>query len=210
MAHHIAQLLAQANKEQDPKRLRAIKAEIADLVLRIWANRHQFGERIDPLVKCRKAAEVLASVHPSTNRYFAHPNQLVEQTESRLQLAAVAQTLVLITLRRVVPPTQKRVGATVDAALDPAERDLLREIERVSQLIVAAEAIVADAMKGDAQAGSDPEAWLLGRVFKITDELRKAADDTAEGNPAATPLKATPKASPNKARPPRRRTKAPK
>ena len=66
MAHHLAEVIAEANRTVGPSKA-ASEAQAVDLVLKLWAHRRALPEPIDPLGGYREAVEVLARLVPEAN-----------------------------------------------------------------------------------------------------------------------------------------------
>jgi hypothetical protein len=130
-----AELLAKAESSKGQERAKA-QDRTAELVLKIWDSRRNFPHRADPLSIYPKAAEVLAAIHPTTERFsiWKQPNRLSLPSLS-LNIFDLASRVALLGLLDVIPKEEKQPPLSVKSMLSKPEAAYLDAIRGVHDLL---------------------------------------------------------------------------
>ena len=151
MTHHLAELLVSANCA-DVEERRAAEDRVAALIPRIWAQRHVAPLGMNPLAAYAKAAQVLAAIHPTTDR-FAPSSPPGTPTRAALSLEAFDLTsrLAVLGLVELLPEVPPKVATAVEKFFSAEEMDFLRAARKTYDLL----ALAAGARKGKKSAAID-------------------------------------------------------
>ncbi len=71
LAHHVAELIHDAEYAKDPKARREAQKRASDTILKIWDHRANLPGHANPLARYREILEVLSELRPDTNDWFA-------------------------------------------------------------------------------------------------------------------------------------------
>ena len=72
MAHHLAELMADAEQSTDPEQRRTKEKEAAEAIIKLWQHRHSYDNRINPFQELKPILQVLRSLDPNRNVWIAH------------------------------------------------------------------------------------------------------------------------------------------
>lgn len=137
MAHHLAELLVAAKDADDAERP-AAEDRVANLILRIWAQRDAEPIGINPLAPYAKAAQVLAAIHPR-ERLFA-PLSLREaptRVARSLEVFDLASRLTVLSLADILPNPPPGVEEIFERFLSDEERNFLAAARATYDLLAS-------------------------------------------------------------------------
>lgn len=118
MAHHLAELIAEAAQAVGPAKVEAEQRAV-DLILKLWLHRRALPEPVDPLGSLRPAIAVLERLMPDQNpwRFHRGPGETLEtilqdifQNMARITLAGIE-----LTQRTQVRPIAKAEANMLEA-----------------------------------------------------------------------------------------------
>lgn len=67
MSHHIAELIADAEREADPEDKRKKESQAAEAISKLWQHRSHYENRINPLHNLKLILQVLHTLDPNRN-----------------------------------------------------------------------------------------------------------------------------------------------
>src|SRR5688572_5692390 len=67
MAHHIAELLTAVDAAPSDKLRRERQNEAVQVILKLWAHRSTYENRINPLLELKPIVQVIRTLHPDSN-----------------------------------------------------------------------------------------------------------------------------------------------
>ena len=126
MAHHLAEVLAEARDSTGPQKVDA-EARAVELILRIWSHRRALPDRITPLGAYRKAIKVLERMMPDANPWIRRQSSGYEGLLAEMFDILGRATYAGLLLTSGSEPRQPTPEET--AALDEEERRLLALLE---------------------------------------------------------------------------------
>jgi ABC-type cobalt transport system substrate-binding protein len=123
LAHHLAELMANAGTAVGAKKIQAQKAAV-DLILKLWSHRRALPKDADPLGHLREAIEVLAHLVPPANPWAHHPSAGHYDTLLRSMFRTMGEAVLFgVLLTQVTTP--RSVSAVERNFLDERENLLL-------------------------------------------------------------------------------------
>lgn len=126
MAHHLAEVLTEAEDSTGPEKADA-EARAVELVLRIWSHRQALPDRATPLGAYRKAIKALERMMPDANPWIRRKSSGDEALLGEMFEILGRATYVGLLLTSVSEP--RRVTPEEVDALDEEERRLLTLLE---------------------------------------------------------------------------------
>ena len=72
MAHHIAELIADAESQTDPEAKRKKETEAAESISKLWQHRSNYDNRINPLHDLKPILQVLQTLDPNSNLWISN------------------------------------------------------------------------------------------------------------------------------------------
>lgn len=134
MTHHLAELMSKVEQAEGEERERAA-AQTSELILKIWENRRNLPCQADPLLTYQRAADVLAAIHPRTERF-----EILERFNKptlaslSLELFDLASRVALLGLFDVLPERKRDIPSSVQERLSESEAAYLASIQGVYKL----------------------------------------------------------------------------
>lgn len=178
IAHHLAELIAEAAQAVGPAKVEAEKRAV-DLILKLWLHRRALPEPVDPLGSLRPAIAVLERLMPDQNPWHFHrkPGDSLEtilqdifQNMARVTLAGIE-----LTQRTQVRPIAK----AEENMLETEEVRLLAMLERWKPCIATQpnqEIIYQRLISGEETAAAPDDNALVGNAkdrAQIIDQLEQ-------------------------------------
>ncbi len=135
MAHHLAELLAKVEKCRNTSERRAAEERATSVILKIWEHRQQLRGTAYPLSQYRKAADVLAVIHPQPNQFRTrHHLSKAGSLDLTLEVFSAASSLALFALIDLLPERKASSDPAAVALLDAEEKEFLEAIEGIYKL----------------------------------------------------------------------------
>jgi hypothetical protein len=137
MAHHLAELLVAAKDADDAERP-AAEDRVANLILRIWAQRDTEPIGITPLASYAKAAQVLAAIHPKERLFAPLSLQEVPTRVARsLEVFDLASRLTVLSLADILPNPPPGVEEIFEQFLSGEEKNFLAAARATYDLLAS-------------------------------------------------------------------------
>lgn len=128
MAHHLAELITEAEKiKGDERRERLV--QILDLISKIWSHRASFPHKIYPLDRLSDLLSLVKALDPSANlnqtEQSNDPKDLLSSTYYRFQVVVV-HALLLLSGTTAIPENVK----DFEPFLDKQESEIIKTVRR--------------------------------------------------------------------------------
>lgn len=134
MAHHIAELITDAESATDPEAKRTKEAQAAEAISRLWQHRSAYDNRINPLHELQPILQILRTLNPNRNVWitnFGGPDgnafaQVYDALRRLVILMVVRKTgqsrLVVSTTSAHQNNDEKEIIASINAWLSDTQR----------------------------------------------------------------------------------------
>jgi hypothetical protein len=127
LAHHLAELMMEAERATGPAKAEA-EARASDLILRLWAKRHELPAAADPLGSYREAIAVLSRLMPDRDPWAAYAHHGDPERVFHDLFDCMARVVVCgLLLTRARPP--REVTPAEEAAMEQEELALREHLD---------------------------------------------------------------------------------
>lgn len=181
MAHHIAELITDAESQTDPEAKRKKETQAAESISKLWQHRSKYDNRINPLHDLKPILQVLQTLDPNRNVWitnFGGPDG-----KAFAQVYDAVRRLVILMIIKKSGDTakagtstsahqdadEKEITATINAWLDDKQKARLAQPRETKQTGKAREP------KNKAQS-KDPDALAKSLI----EHARKALDHLSD------------------------------
>jgi hypothetical protein len=182
MAHHVAELIADAEKQPDSPAGRAIRAKVAEAILQLWEHRLSVESHLNPFGDLKSVAHTLRTLNRNENGWLNFNAGAISQVYDafrRLVLCIAFKRMeTLAEARKAVSRAQltkkfqaaeeKLIAGTLDIWLDDVLRKRLSVPTRKSK------------SPGKSKAAKAPTADIAAIAQSILGELREALDKLSD------------------------------
>lgn len=196
LAHHIAELIRDAETAASPRDRRSATKSAAETILKLWAQRTDLPGEVNPLAQYREALRALLAIKPDHRRWLGSPGRNLPDAAASVyrRFPQLMEVLVLLPSVRA-NKSDARISAAVKKFLTNDENRLLNELVVRISLTGINEDDGGSESKSDFERFEEKAEKLIDETIKDLQNIRQSGRQKKSGrllNPAV--LRGLPKA----------------
>lgn len=174
MAHHLAELIEEAQTQNDPRRRESARRRASELVLKIWDRRTSLSQTANPLVNYEPALAMLINLKEETNP-FARARTGRQGLARRLydNFQTITKVLVQLELPKTNNKSKPSLASPGARHLPKKEKELLGKL---NELLGSIDPTALHDIRMSTARANDPRLHLQDLIKDTTNllkELRK-------------------------------------